>query len=133
MNLQFKASNLKFDGKIKMMEAKEKGKFTLAQTKKQLNKLSTELHSAKKEARVGVAMHYKNVNTWVPALFTDVGSEVNVWNPHDSPDTEHLYDNDEIDGLIFYVINNKEAQAVNHKYMKPKKDQPKIDKSIFNK
>ena len=133
MNLKFKASNLKFDGQYKMMEAKENGKYTNEMARQQLKKLSTELHTAKRDARVGVAMHYKKVNMWAPAMFTNAGDTVEIWNPHDSPDTEHLYDDDEIDGLIFYVINNKSGQAEHHKYMKPKKDGPKINKSIFNK
>jgi hypothetical protein len=74
---------------------------------------------ANKDAKIGIAMHYKNVSHWVPAILSDVTGPVSVWSPYDSNDTAEAYVNDTIDGYQIYVIM-KDGNHKDVNYLKPK-------------
>jgi hypothetical protein len=131
MNLKFEKSKLNFkDPNKKMIQAVIHGHYTQKEIRHELQKISDDLKKHNKNARVGVAMHYKNVNTWAPAIFSNAGDYAPIWSSKDSPETEHVYDNDIIDGLEFYVINNNNNIAKDHKFMKPMKEKI-INKNLF--
>ena len=73
---------------------------------------------ANKDAKIGIAMHYKNVNRWVPAVLSDVKGPVTVWSPYDSNDTAEAYVNDSIDGYQIYVIM-KDGNYKDINFLKP--------------
>ena len=99
-----------------------------------LQKESDTLRKANKNAQIGIAMHYKEVNAWVPAKFSDVGTPVSVWSPIDSGDTAAAYVDDRIDGFQVYVIL-KDKDLPDVKFLTPQKDfEPKqVTKNIFKK
>jgi len=133
-DLKFQKLNVKFDDNQKAMYAHKKGKFSRQIVKSTLQNMSDELHDAKKQATVGCAMHYKNINKWVPALMTKVGAPVLIFDPNDSPDSVDAYKNDSIDSVMFYVINNADGKYNHITHKKPGTKQfvkQKIDKSIF--
>ena len=125
-NLNFELSKINIAGG-KMMQAKKKGKFTLQQLKKDMQTISDDLNKSGKKARLGVSLHYKNVNKMAPAIFSNTGQAVTVWNPKDSPESQHLYDGDEIDEVCVFVIRNDEGKADNQKHLKHKKEIKKSD------
>jgi superfamily II DNA/RNA helicase len=125
-NLNFELSALNIAG-CKMMQAKKKGKFTLEKLKKDMQKISDDLHKSGRTARLGVSLHYKNVNKMAPAIFSNTGQAVTIWNPKDSPESQHLYDGDEIDEVCVFVIKNVDGKADDQKHLKHKKEIKKSD------
>ena len=130
-NLHFEISPIRIVGS-KMMQAKKKGTFTRSQLVKEMQKISDNLHKSGKTARLGVSLHYKNVNKMAPAIFSNAGNAVTIWDAKDSPDTQHLYDNDVIDEVCVFVINNDNGNADVQKHLKPKQTKDiKLKKSEF--
>lgn len=125
--MQFEKGNIQFKDKREFMEAPIKGFFTRDGMRQNLQKLSNSL-AGKKGAMIGFAFHYKKVNDWCPALYTKAGDNVQVWDPSDS-DKGALYDGDNIDGCVFYVIKTGEEKMPTHH--KPKK--VKDDGFLFGK
>lgn len=114
--LDFKNSKVEFADGRKMLQASLKGKFNRDQLSKNINGLAKEINS--KDVQLGISAHYKNVNKWTPSLISYSNGHVPVWDPSDSPDTQEAYENDEIDFIHVFVIENKNAPKL--KILKPK-------------
>jgi len=114
--LDFKNSKVEFADGQKMLQASLKGKFNRDQLSKNINGLAKEINS--KDVQLGISAHYKNVNKWTPSLISYSNGHVPVWDPSDSPDTQEAYENDEIDFIHVFVIENKNAPKL--KILKPK-------------
>jgi hypothetical protein len=99
-----------------MLQASLKGKFNRDQLSKNINGLAKEINS--KDVQLGISAHYKNVNKWTPSLISYSNGHIPVWDPSDSPDTQEAYENDEIDFIHVFVIENKNAPKL--KILKPK-------------
>ncbi len=121
-NLKFEKSNQTFEDGSKEMYARFKGKCTREDLRIQLQTMSNQLKAGNKKATLGVAMHYKKLGKWAPAIFSQAGANVIIYDPKDSPDTEDAYKNDEIDGCEFMIINHDKELPANKKYRKPKKE-----------
>jgi len=114
--LDFKNSKVEFADGRKMLQASLKGKFNRDQLSKNINGLAKEINS--KDVQLGISAHYKNVNKWTPSLISYSNGHVPVWDPSDSPDTQEAYENDDIDFIHVFVIENKNAPKL--KILKPK-------------
>ena len=114
--LDFKNSKVEFADGQKMLQASLKGKFNRDQLSKNINGLAKEINS--KDVQLGISAHYKNVNKWTPSLISYSNGHVPVWDPSDSPDTQEAYENDDIDFIHVFVIENKNAPKL--KILKPK-------------
>jgi hypothetical protein len=114
--LDFKNSKVEFADGRKMLQASLKGKFNRDQLSKNINGLAKEINS--KDVQLGISAHYKNVNKWTPSLISYSNGHVPVWDPSDSPDTQEAYENDDIDFIHVFVIENKNAPEI--KRLKPK-------------
>jgi hypothetical protein len=114
--LDFKKSKVEFADGRKMLQASLKGKFNRDQLSKNINGLAKEINS--KHVQLGISAHYKNVDKWTPSLISNSNGHVPVWDPSDSPDTQEAYENDEIDFIHVFVIEDKKAPEI--KRLKPK-------------
>jgi len=71
-SIKFKTSSMKAHGS-QVLKGLAVGKFTREAIKKYAQTLSHKLHKEGKNARVGVALHYKKSNAWASAEYTDAG------------------------------------------------------------
>jgi hypothetical protein len=114
--LDFKKSKVVFADGRKMLQASLKGKFNRDQLSKNINGLANEIDS--KHVQLGISAHYKNIDKWTPSLISNSNGHIPVWDPSDSPDTQEAYENDEIDFIHVFVIEDKNAPEI--KRLKPK-------------
>lgn len=115
-NLKFeKSENMFEDPNLKMMQARNIGHMSLKDIDEELERLSAELVAAGKSARLGVAIHYGNINMWTPALLFNAGETTKYFDKEYSDKKGFkLYDEKAIDAVQFYIINN-EGDAHNDK------------------
>jgi hypothetical protein len=110
-----KSENMFEDPNLKMMNARHIGYMSLKDIDEELERLSTELVASGKSARLGVAIHYGNVNMWTPALLFNAGEATKYFDKEYSDRKGfHLYSENAIDAVEFYIINN-EGDAHNDK------------------
>jgi hypothetical protein len=114
--LNFEKSKVVFADGRKMLQASLKGKFNRDQLSKNINGLANEIDS--KHVQLGISAHYKNIDKWAPSLISNSNGHIPVWDPSDSPDTQEAYENDEIDFIHVFVIEDKNAPEI--KRLKPK-------------
>jgi hypothetical protein len=130
-NLEFKKSDQIFEDGSREMYSRFKGKCSREDLRVKLQEMSNQLKAAGKNANVGVALHYKKLGKWAPAIFSVAGSNVTIYDPKDSPDTEDAYKEDEIDGAEFMIINHDKELPVNKKYKRPIKEKATKVKDFF--
>lgn len=131
-NLKFEADkDVVFKDGRKMLTSYAQGKsFRRNDVLKKLLSLSQALVKAgKTNAYLGVSAHYKEVDTWCPALLFNVKDKPVLFNPTDSPTTNEYKT---IDGLYFYLIEMPEGSEIKQRYQSKKKKQ-NIEQSMFTK
>jgi len=103
-----------------LIEGYIKGNFNRSAVKRKLQAFATQFHSTGKQARIGVAMRYKDAKAWCPAYLTDCNpNDCAVYDPSDSS-KGRMFDGDSIDAICFYVLkgNNIDDKPL---LRKPKK------------
>jgi len=126
--LAWRRSKLQFKDSRKMMQASKHGQFTRNEIVTELQKLSNDLKAKNYQGSIGVAYHFKNNSTWVPAKLSTIGDDVDVWDMTDS-DRGKLYQDDSIDGIQVYIINKDGS----NKFFKPSKQESLYTTNIFAK
>ena len=135
--LKFEKSKAQFFDSRKLLEANLKGNFETDNIKDNLNALAKQFDSP--DYQLGVAMHYKNVGKWTPAIFRKSNQNMVLWSADDSPDTVDAYRNDIIDHIRVYIIEDTKNIHPENSKRKPglnniqKDSMDRITKAIFNK
>jgi hypothetical protein len=135
-NLNWEASGLQTKNDTKILQATKDGHYTNEIVRTELQKLSNHFASKGATGRIGVALHYKDMGDWIPALFTPFGEKVNLFSIADSPSLQKFL-GDNIDSIQIYIIKNgdKTKNELEHKkeisHMKPKKHKKKTGFNVF--
>jgi len=115
-----KVKNIKGDASNNLIEGYVKGDFNRMAVKQKLQSFATHFHKTGKQARIGVALRYKNAKSWCPAYLTDCNPvDCAVYDPSDSS-KGRMYDNDTIDAICFYVLEGHNVDNSKPIMRKPK-------------
>jgi hypothetical protein len=133
--LNWEKANVNFkDSSKQLMTAKVHSKVKLNDLQKEYQALSNQLKKdSKHNLRIACARHYAGINKWVAGSFTDVGDDVVLYDVS----YNQAFDEDEIDGVEYYVVANGKEGYFDHPKIHPKKNdlaRPNkltIDKSVF--
>jgi hypothetical protein len=137
-NLNWEISGLETKNETKIMQATKEGHYTNDIVRTELQTLSNHFASKGVTGRIGVAMHYSDLNDWLPALFTAFGDKVNLFSIADSPSLEKFL-GDKIDSIQIYVIKNgnmeinelENKKEISHLKPKSKKEKKLSFKQLF--
>jgi len=102
--IQFHASKLYHKGS-QVLTGNLVQEVTRQQVKTYAQALSNKLKAEGKNAKIGVAMHYKLSNAWVGGEYSNVGDDVIIYDPSDSVHGRVVQD-DTIDACQIYIIKN---------------------------
>ena len=116
-NLKFEKSDTVFTDGRKRVDGYIVGSFTRSEISTKLQELSDELHKKRKHGYIGVSVHYDDPNAWLPAIFTQYGHDVKLFDPADSTTTQEY---ERINGLCFMIIEN-DGKEIGSMFSKPKK------------
>eukprot|EP01038_Epipyxis_sp_PR26KG_P015562 gene15562-21014_t len=126
-DLKFVKSTVQFTDGRKLLEGTLKRNLERSNIKDNMNKLAKQFDSP--HYQLGCAMHYKNINKWVPAIFRKTTQEMMLWDSTDSPETAEAYRNDSIDAIHVFVIEDKAELHPEHSQRKPNENKRKKDKN----
>jgi hypothetical protein len=126
-NLKFEKSNAQFKDR-KLLTGYTEGKFTTHEIATKLQQLADGLNKAGRNAYVGVSIHYRDPNAWLPAIYTHVSQSVQIYNPTDS-DTTHDYK--DIDGCLFYILKKQQGEVLTQKFHSVKKNKINENVNLF--
>ena len=116
--LKFTKSNAEFEDGKELFMGFLKGKFTRNDIQNKMDEIAKKLRDNSKNAYLGVSVHYKEPNGWLPAINRSVNQPQVLFNPTDSVTTAGFKD---IDGIYFYVTQMPEGSELKHKMRKVKK------------
>lgn len=117
-NIQFQKSNIVFENEdTKLITGYLEGSFSETEIREYVQELSYDMYDAQRIGLIGVAIHYAYPSDWVPCIYSDYGSPVQLW---DTSSYENTSDYEDIDGIMIYMIEKFDPNK-KPTYHKPKK------------
>jgi len=104
-DLKFEKSKVKFCDNRKMVEATLDGTFERADIKLNFNELAKQFNSPRYQ--LGIAIHFKTLNKWVPAIMRQSNKPMMLWEESDDTPLNLLENDYLIDKIRIYIVEDK--------------------------